>query len=435
MSAMTIICNIIGQTMPIITDINQAQSVLESYIFHKADSARNNLDRMRKLMDFLGNPQEKMKVIHIAGTSGKTSTAYFTAALLKAAGYSTGLTVSPHISKPSERAQIGLSALDDKEYCGKLSQFIDIVESSNIKPSYFELLVAFAFWIFSQRGVEYAVIEVGLGGLIDATNVINRPEKTCIITDIGIDHVKKLGDTIPKIALQKSGIIQPGNAVFMYRQDQAIVDIINQQSNAKNAQLTVVDTDLANEFQQLDLPMFQKRNLHLAAQAVNYVIDRDHHTELSAQNILAAAGVHIPARMESVRAQNKLIVLDGSHNEQKIGALVESMAQAYPNRSISILFAIGISEKYNLLDKMKLLRGLSDKIVLTSFDREQSGAKISIDPNVLSEFAKEAGFKTIIIEKHADRALGILLNHTDDIGLVTGSFFLASQIRPLVLGE
>jgi dihydrofolate synthase/folylpolyglutamate synthase len=423
-----------GQNMPIINDISQAQLVLESYI-SRSNSARHNLGRMKKLMNFLENPQECIKVIHIAGTSGKTSTAYYVAALLKAAGHSTGLTVSPHITRPSERAQINLSVLDDKEYCEKLGQFIDIIESSGIKPSYFELLVAFAFWIFQQYRVEYAVVEVGLGGLIDATNIVNRPDKTCVITDIGIDHIKKLGDTIPKIAIQKSGIIQPNNAVFMHRQDQNIVKIIKQRSDEKNAQLTVVDTGLTNEFQQLNLPEFQKRNLHLAAHVADFVISRDYRAELSLRNIQTAAGTHIPARMESIQLQDKMVILDGSHNEQKIGTLVESMTQSYPNRSINILLAIGVSEKYNLLEKMRLLRKISDKIILTSFDREQSGAKISIDPHVLSEFAKEAGFKNIIIERYADKALEILLSHTDDIGLVTGSFFLVSQIRPLVLEE
>ncbi len=136
--------------MTTINNIIQAQKLLESYISHQNTSDREDLAKMQGLMNFLGNPQNDLKIIHIAGTSGKTSTAYYVAALLNAAGFSAGLTVSPHIDKPSERAQINLKNLNDDEYCEKLSQFINIIEKYPVKPSYFELLIAFAFWIFNE---------------------------------------------------------------------------------------------------------------------------------------------------------------------------------------------------------------------------------------------------------------------------------------------
>ena len=164
------------------------------------------LDTMRALMLALGNPQNSYKTIHVAGTSGKTSTSYYIAALLGQTGKKIGLSVSPHVDNVNERVQIDLVPLDEHEYCQQFSTFLQIINKLRIKPTYFELLIAFAFWQFAQEKVDYAVIEVGLGGLLDGTNVIERSDKVCVIADIGLDHVAVLGNSLAGIAAQKAGI-------------------------------------------------------------------------------------------------------------------------------------------------------------------------------------------------------------------------------------
>src|SRR5688572_10716165 len=129
-------------------------------------------ETMVELMDYLGNPQDKLKIIHVAGTSGKTSTCYYSAALLKAAGKKVGLTVSPHVDEINERVQIDLVPMPEEAFCRDMTEFLGLVKKSELEPSYFEVLLAFAYWEFVRHRVEYAVIEVGMGGLTDATNVV-----------------------------------------------------------------------------------------------------------------------------------------------------------------------------------------------------------------------------------------------------------------------
>lgn len=151
-------------TMRNIKNFNQVQIELEKFIEVTQTGAKQyyDLSRIFPLMNFLDNPQNKLKIIHIAGTSGKTSTSYYVASLLHNAGYNVGLTVSPHVDTINERTQINMIPLPEKEYCSYLNEFLDIVDESDIKVSYFEVLVAFAYWVFAKQKVDYAVIEVGL---------------------------------------------------------------------------------------------------------------------------------------------------------------------------------------------------------------------------------------------------------------------------------
>lgn len=401
--------------------------MLDRYVRHRPSDQPYDLLEMRRLMEFLDNPQDRLRVIHVAGTSGKTSTAYYVAALLSTANYSTGLTISPHIDKISERIQINLLPLGDTEICQLLEDFLDLVRISDTKPSYFELMIAFAFWIFDKKKVDYAVIEVGLGGLLDATNVINNPDKICVITDIGIDHVKLLGNTVKKIARQKAGIIQSNNPVFTYNQSQAITGEIQRQCQKAGANLHIV-SDCFGFDGNIILPSFKKRNLCLAANIVNFILKKDNLTRLDYQQVNSAAHINIPARMEEIRLGSKIVILDGSHNRQKTASLVDAVHQSYDN-NIMVLFACGISEKRNLLHKMRLLHQISDTIILTSFEKGQDEVRTSINPETLSIYAKKARFRTIIIERSPEKALEILLNSDIKIGLITGSFYLAARLR------
>jgi dihydrofolate synthase/folylpolyglutamate synthase len=173
-------------TMLRIETFSEASKLLAKFIPPDRPTSYT-LDRMEQLMDYLGNPQNRLSVIHIAGTSGKTSTSYYIAALLHATGKTVGLSVSPHIDTIAERAQIDLRPLEESDYCEQLGIFLELIEKSGIQPSYFEVLVAFMYWLFDRRGVDYAVVEVGLGGLLDGTNVVDRSDKVCVITDIGFD--------------------------------------------------------------------------------------------------------------------------------------------------------------------------------------------------------------------------------------------------------
>lgn len=413
-----------------ITTFQQANQALDRFISTPSGPRRYSLDRMRQLMNSLGNPQNKLKVIHVAGTSGKTSTAYFVASLLQNAGFSTGLTVSPHVDEVNERTQVDMKSLPEQEFCYELGQFLKLVDASNLQPTYFEVLVAFSFWLFERRKVDYAVVEVGIGGLLDCTNVINRDDKVCVITDIGMDHTEILGDTIEEIAAQKAGIIQSENAAFISRQSDAVMTSITRQCQNAGVELHV-NSGLNKKS---DLSIFQRRNFGLALDAVSYVLMRDANKKLDDAIVKEAASVYIPGRMEIVNYKHKTLILDGSHNEQKISALVEGVAEKFPEAQVTLLVCFGRNKQSSLAKSMKKLSQLSTKIILTSFGDGQIGIWPSMDPLVMAAQAKKAGFKTIIVEPRPEAAFEMLMKDDSPIGLVTGSFYLLNAIRPVVFG-
>lgn len=408
-----------------IQNLTHAQALLDAFI-PTSKSMRYTLERMQVLMMYLGNPQDSLKVVHVAGTSGKTSTSYYAAALLVGSGFRVGLSVSPHIDNVTERAQINLHTLSEKLYCDELGIFLDLVAESKLMPSYFELLVAFSYWLFERQNVDYAVMEVGLGGLLDATNVVQREDKICIVTDIGLDHIEILGDTLPEIATQKAGIIQEGNQVFMHTQDSEIMTAIEVAAHSKHAQLNIigVDAQLSRSSQFAELPKFQQRNLSLAYGGLKPILrepmDMEKIFELS-----------IPARMEEVSWRGKTIVLDGSHNEQKLAALVEAMKKKYSDKSIILLVCFGENKTASLENNLTLLRQLSERIVITKFYIGQDELRTSIEPDVIAKTSQELGFTTMV---HYDprEALTYVLAQQEQVVLVTGSFYLLNHIRPLV---
>lgn len=257
--------------MPI-TDLQQAYKILKSYVPAKSPDGYS-LDTMLAMMSALGNPQNNYKVVHVAGTSGKTSTAYYIADMLRRAGAKVGLTVSPHVTEVNERVQINGLSLAEAKFCSELDIFLKIINKLSINPSYYELLVAFAFWEFDRQNVDYAVVEVGLGGLLDGTNVIDRADKLCVITDIGLDHVRLLGNTLPEITTQKAGIIQPNNCVVCYRQGPEVYDVIQRVCKQKQAILKLADEPILDSVSTMQL--FQQRNWNLAKTVFDIVADRD----------------------------------------------------------------------------------------------------------------------------------------------------------------
>ncbi len=416
-----------------ISSFDDANKALQHFIPTTNTSNRYTLERMQKLMDFLGNPQNNLKVIHVAGTSGKTSTSYYIASLLHTAGKTVGLSVSPHIDTVSERAQINLAPLPDKEYFLQLDLFLKKVDESTLTPTYFEVLVAFAYWLFAKLNVDYAVMEVGLGGLLDGTNVIDREDKVCVITDIGLDHTAILGDTIPEIAQQKAGIITPNNAVFMHSQSDEVMNVIRKIAKDKSARLIEVQHNSNSRLN--DLPIFQQRNFNLAFEAFQYICTRDGLLPLDDAALAKAAQVIIPARMEVIEFKGKTIVLDGSHNQQKIHALSVDMKNKFSEASIVMLVSFGTNKTQYVQDALQELRTISDTIYLTAFRLGQDEPRISIDPDLLAEYCREIGFSNVQVKKEPESAFTDLLSCPYDIILVTGSFYLLNHVRSILVSH
>lgn len=387
------------------------------------------LERIQPLMELLGNPHEQLKILHIAGTSGKTSTAYYIAALLTASGEKTGLTVSPHVDSVTERAQINGKALSEAEFCEELGEFLGLIEKAEQKPSYFELLYAFAIWEFVRQGVTYAVVETGMGGLYDATNVAQQADKVCVITDIGFDHTHILGKTLPEIAKQKAGIIHESNQVFMYQQEPEIMDVIKGHCKAKQAPLHIVNQtrEMREHHQAIGaMPDYQLRNWLLAHAVYMYLVERDDLKHLTRQVLRKTQLVQVPARMDVIQLKGKTIVMDGAHNEQKMTTFVRSFQHLYPGVKPAVMIGLKTGKEYESL--VPLLAPLASSVYVTTFETTQDLPVKAMEPAPIAEaFAKHGVLAHSIADQK--KALQVLLESPENVCIITGSFYLLSQLR------
>lgn len=418
--------------MASITNFVGANKALEPYwpLHHKKHL--NTLDHIREFMDFLGNPQDKLKVIHVAGTSGKTSTAYYAAALLHAAGKKVGLTVSPHVDEINERVQIDMKPLAEKRFCQGLEEFLELVTESAISLSYFEVLYTFAIWEFVREKVDYAVVEVGVGGLLDSTNVITRPDKICVITDIGLDHTHILGNSLSEIVHHKAGIIHLHNTVFCYKQDPVVMEGIRQAAQRYQADLHMLDAAEA-QGQPAFLPLFQQRNFGLARTVADWALKREGRgKQLNGQTVELAANTHIPGRMEVFKRAGKTIIVDVAHNAQKLEALGQSLQAQYPSTQVAALVSLAAGRDDRVDQAAREMAAMAGHLIVTTFGGPQDGPHHSIEPEILVAGCKQHGARSIEVIADPADALQALLKRPEPVVVVTGSFFLLNHIRPLL---
>lgn len=409
-----------------IANIKQAEAALQPYVplVARLSGHHTTLDRIQPLMRLLGDPQDRLRVIHIAGTSGKTSTAYYMAALLRAADQHVGLTVSPHVDSITERVQLDGQPMAETAFCAALGEFLDIVEQSGRQPSYFELLYAFSLWVFERQGVDYAVIETGMGGLYDATNVVTRSDKICVITDIGLDHTHVLGKTLPEIATQKIGIAHKDNQVFTYRQADDIMKVFKAWTDQQHASLQVIP-DSSQESSAM--PAYQQRNWTLAHHVYQYLQRRDELPKLTPEQLQKTKQLIIPGRMEIRQLGNKTLIMDGAHNPQKITTFVESFRRLFPGVKPAIMMALKTGKDYQPV--APLLAPLASRVITTTFLTSQDLPAVSMDPAGLAEAFKAAGVDHVESIPDQQAALQSLVNGPETICLIIGSFYLLSQIR------
>jgi dihydrofolate synthase/folylpolyglutamate synthase len=406
--------------MPTVNSLAEVEEYLDKY--HRFKWVDYNLDRMVQLMDFLGNPQDSYKTIHVAGTSGKTSTSYYIAGLLKEAGYKVGLTVSPHVNGINERMQIDLEPIDCDTYLPRFNDFIKLTDKSGVKSSWFEFITAFAFWYFAKEKVDYAVIEVGLGGFLDATNVINRADKVCVISDIGFDHMNILGNTLGEIAFQKAGIVQLENILITHKQREEVMEVYKEVCTTKKATLIVVDDP---EIVKSEIPTYQQRNFNLAFKAYSYLTGRDGIKILDHQGLNITMHIQIPGRMEQLRYKGKTIIFDGAHNKQKMDTFVESYKKLYPKHRPAILLAV--KDGKDVKEIASSLKPLASTIIATQYQENQDYRANSWPAK---DVAMAFGGKVeVITEPDFKKAFRRLMLTDSDPVVVTGSFYLISKLK------
>lgn len=408
----------------IINSIAQAQTVLKPYVPLATQLTGKDitLERMWPLLDATGNPHQRLRTVHIAGTSGKTSTAYYMAALIKSAGQKVGLAVSPNVGSITERIQINGRPISDQQFCSELGIFMDLVKSASIVPSYFELMTAFTLWVLDRQAVAYVVVETGLGGLHDATNVLQRPDKVCIITDIGFDHTEILGNSLDAIAAQKAGIIHQHNQVFMYQQPKEVMQTIEKRISEQAAKLNLVRPADGN----LNLKGYQARNWQLARSVYDFLQINEGLSKLSNQELIMTQQTRIPGRMEVHHIKGKTLILDGAHNTQKMTALINTLKHGYPNAKPAVL--IGLKQGKDSGEIIDVLKPIAQRVIATRFEVEQDLKIKSIEAAELVKAFESHGMRAVAVEDR-QKALKQLIDGPETVCLVTGSLYLIGQIK------
>lgn len=322
------------------------------------------LDRVRTLCSSLGNPQDSLKFIHVAGTNGKGSLCAMTASVLRAAGLRVGLYTSPYIVRFNERMQIDGESISDEELCELVEVIRPHADAMEDKPTEFELITALAFLYFARHNCDIVVLECGLGGRLDATNIIKEPILS-VITGIALDHTAILGDTIAQIAAEKAGILKSGCTALWCGTDEDAHAVIRQKADEVGAPLyTVRRDDLTVLDMTLDGTTFDfgdRKNLHIpllgsyqpynAANALS-VIDllNDHPLfDISEDAIRQGlANVRWPARFEIIH-RDPLVIADGGHNPDGIDAAVDSIKRYFEDGKVAIVTGVMADKDYRYM--------------------------------------------------------------------------------------
>ena len=400
------------------------------------------LKRMRQFLTELGNPQTKIQAVHVAGTNGKGSTIAFLTSLLGQEGRQVGTFTSPFITRFNERIAVNGQPISDEAVANLVTQVRPVVEKMDQTelggPLEFEIVTAMMFLYFAQHPVDVVLVEVGIGGLYDSTNVFTP--LVSVITNVGWDHMALLGNTLPEIAQQKAGIIKPHVPVVTGVQVPEALTVIKRVANEQHAPLMVLDDDFKltgdpADFESNDchvsniksglLGVYQLKNLAVAIQAA-VVLSRQRGWKLSDDQIRRASlQARWPGRME-IMQQEPLVVLDGAHNLPGVQALKQSLQTYWQDRPIHILAAILDDKLFQpMIDE--LLTIPNSQLTLTNFQNplhRQVVQPAELVANEARQINYEANWRT---------ALRQLIKQANprDVVIITGSLYFVSEVRPL----
>ena len=329
-------------------DYQQAVDYIESPALPRG---RYGLERLKQALELLGNPQHKVRFVHVAGTNGKGSCAAMLASVLKEAGYRTGLYISPHLRRYNERMQVDGVDISDDDLIRAAQRVKEVCEQLGGTPIVFEALTLMALWYFAERRCDFVVLEVGIGGKLDATNCIPAPA-AALIAQLGFDHTETLGSTIEEIAAQKGGIAKPGSQLVMAEQEPAALRVVEQLCREQSCGFTVVDPERLRvlstspegqrlrdrTYGELLLPLAGSHQVKNAANVLTVV------------EVLKGEGFAIPdravrqgiertvwpARFERL-SRSPDFILDGGHNPQCVQAAVQALQDYYPGKKVVFL--------------------------------------------------------------------------------------------------
>lgn len=424
--------------MDIETRYNQALDYLYSFVDyslkHSSELAKAdfNLDRMFALMKSLGNPQTKYPIIHVAGTKGKGSTSALCATGLQAAGYKTGLYTSPHLEDFVERIRINGEPISHEQMVELVEEIKPHVERIE-KLTTFEITTALAFMAFAKHGATAAVFEVGLGGRLDATNIVMP--KVSVITSLSYDHMAVLGNTLTLIAGEKAGIIKPGVPVVSSPQKEEALQVLLRVAGERNSDITLVGRDV--EFERIGSSL-EEQKLRIQNLEFRIPLLGVHQIEnaATAYAALKASGIPITdeqiqtgfsqvqwrARFEVARLEPP-VIFDSAHNQDSFEKLRETLDEYFPGKKVYLIF--GASEDKNIPGMFAEMKPKIQKIIITRADHPRA---LSVEQ--ISRLADQAGaeWEAVVPVKDALRRALELSAKDGSIVLSAGSMFVTAEV-------
>lgn len=400
--------------------------------------SRPGLSRVRELLHRIGDPQDTLQFVHIAGTNGKGSTAAMLAAVLQAAGYTTGLFTSPFLEQFAERMQVNGQPIPDAELAAACETLQPCIAAMDDQPTEFELVTAAAMLWFQRRGCDIVVLEVGLGGRLDATNVIGAPA-CAVITNIGLDHTEILGDTLTQIAREKAGILKPGTRAVSYPQVPEVLDVLRGTCARLGIPLTEADADAIEPLRDsvdgqtfsyrgavYDLPLLGRHQLRNAAVALETVAAlRARGWRIPDAAVHAGlAQVRWPARFEVLR-RAPWFVLDGGHNPQCAQTVAENLRSYFPDSRRVLL--VGVLKDKDYAGIFDALDPVADEYVCIAPDSSRA-----LPAEELGKFLEKYGKDVTVCESIKDgvsMALDIAGDDPDTMICAVGSLYSVGEIR------
>lgn len=410
-------------------EIEKLLDELYSYSMH---GIKLGLENIKTLCKEMGEPQKDYKVIHVAGTNGKGSTSTTIETILLEAGYRVGKYTSPHILKFNERIRANGQDITDEDIVKYYQLVKDIVAKTGLRPTFFEMTTAMMFKYFSDLKLDYVVLETGMGGRFDATNVCEAD--ICVITNVGLDHIEYLGDTIYKIAKEKAGIIKncpkvivaDSNPEFLKAISEEKAEIINVLEKYKDARM------------KLDFKKFVTR-IEIGEEGYDFSLFGDYQFKnfLTAYEVVTELGIDREIIKKACKKvvwqcrferyfEKPLVILDGAHNEDGMRELCKIIEQGY--RSDEVVIITSILKDKDVKHMLKLMRKISDNIVFTSLEDNPRG---TTGEKILEQLEEKRG---CLVENDMKKAYEIAKNLNKKIIVVCGSFYTLSKFKEEIDG-
>lgn len=412
--------------------VNYQQALDKLFALHTF-GIKLGLDNIKKFMNYLGNPQQKLKTIHIAGSNGKGSTAAFISSILQECNFKVGLYTSPHFVKFNERITINGLQISDEYVVNFVNQHQKFIDDYQL--TFFEVTTAIAFKYFEDQNVDYAVIETGLGGRLDATNIINPI--ACVITSISLEHTNILGNSVDAIAFEKAEIIKKGANVFIGRLPQEAEKVIENKCRETETQLFKIEDYTQNKGDRVELyteeielidwtiPLkgnYQKYNAALAGLTVTKTIDLDDHSviESGIRNVIQNTGIQ--GRYEYFHKE-PAILFDSAHNPEGVQVFIEEFKkEAHLYEKKVLLF--GAMRDKSITDMLNYLIPVFDEIFITRINYERSA-----DIQQITQIADQLGAKVRVCDNSVLCVQEFMKGNKKNCLVVLGSMYLLGEIK------